>query len=69
MFDIESEQELTKLGAMMLAYTGDFQRAALLLKPSYTQQACMDLLIFNLLIQSLALKNHSINFLSLIDQL
>ena len=53
----------------MLAYTGDFQRAALLLKPSYNQQASMDLLIFNLLIQSLALKNHSINFLSLIDQL
>ena len=53
----------------MLAYTGDFQKAGQLLKPSIYRGANIDLLLFNLLLQSLALKKHSNNFLLLIDLL
>jgi len=52
---------------MLLAYSGDYQRSAQLLKPGMSQNANMDLLIFNILLQATALKNHSKNFLHLRD--
>ena len=54
---------------MLQAYSGDYQRASNLLKPTQNNSTNIDLFIFNVLIQSLALKTHSKNFLYLRDLL
>ena len=63
--NIRDVHELRKLTSMMLAYSGDYQRAAEIMKPSISRPASIDLLIFNLLLQSSVLKTHSKNFLYL----
>ena len=66
---INSLIDLKKFTALLFTYSGDFQRSALILRPSLSRAANIELLIFNVLIQSSALKTHSKSFLLLSDQL
>jgi len=48
LLEIDNCAQMKKLTAMMLAYSGDFCRAAKILKPSQTNVGDLDLLMFNL---------------------
>lgn len=67
--DIKDEMKLKKFTAMLFAYCGDMHRAAKILKPSMTRPANIDLLLFNLVLQSEILKSNSQNFSFLRDKL
>ena len=54
--NMRNSNQFNKLTAMLFTYLGDLQRSSQLLKPSSRQPACVDLLLFNMLLLSSAFK-------------